>query len=122
MGYVLIAFFSFLGMKRSDAEQYVYLPFTALATFVAVGLAQVLVNSIPRSLLHIQLSGLLADLVGLVEVMLISFLGRDVLATRGLPLKASQGREAVVFEGTKLRARRDSSAERYESSRLPAGH
>jgi type IV secretory pathway TraG/TraD family ATPase VirD4 len=99
--YALIAVFSLAGLKRgrAGAAQYVYWPFTSLATLLVVALLSELPQLLLKSIFHLQLSGVFAVLVNVLVIMFGGFVGGLFWASRGQPLKPTHGRGAVVFDG-----------------------
>jgi len=99
--YVIIALFQLAGMRRARAslEQYVYWPFSSMATMVVVGISISLVLWLLSALFSVHFAGIGENLLAALLAMSGSYVAGFYWAARGRPLPAFQGRGAVVADG-----------------------
>jgi hypothetical protein len=96
--YLLVAAFSFAGLKRGRASprHYLFWPFTTLLTLVAVALLSELVTLVLAKASGIHLSDPYHALAVLGCIMVGGFAGGLYWAARGRPLEPRLSRGAVV--------------------------
>jgi type IV secretory pathway TraG/TraD family ATPase VirD4 len=99
--YVLIAVFSLAGLKRGHAplEQYLFWPFTALATMVVVGLSTQVLIWVLEKIAGKTVVNAIDMLVSALIIMAGGYLGGLYWAARSRPMAAVAGRGAMVFDG-----------------------
>jgi type IV secretory pathway TraG/TraD family ATPase VirD4 len=99
--YILIAMFSFAGLRRGRAtlEQYFFWPFSTMATLVVVGLAvEALIWALSKFAgFNTGASGV--NIFAVVLYMIGGFVGGLYWARRGRPLADTHGRGAMVIDG-----------------------
>jgi type IV secretory pathway TraG/TraD family ATPase VirD4 len=103
LGYVLLAGFSLLGLKRgrAGARQYFYWPLTSLITLVVTMILASILGRILQSAFKMPLEGLFDWLVGLLCAVAGGYAGGLYWASRGAGLKAAtaHARGAMVADG-----------------------
>lgn len=101
LGYALVAFFFFLGLKRARAsrQQYWFGPLTALIALFVIGALIALFQWMLRSAFNVPLPGAFQGVVTALIVMFGGFAGGLFWASRGGSLKAVHARGAVVVQG-----------------------
>jgi type IV secretory pathway TraG/TraD family ATPase VirD4 len=106
MLYVLIAVFSLAGLRRGRAglEQYVFWPFSAMATLVVVGLLVEFLSWALSSLAGVHVGDIGENALVIVVYMIGGFVGGLYWANRGRPLGAIVGRGAMVLDGAAAQA------------------
>jgi type IV secretory pathway TraG/TraD family ATPase VirD4 len=106
MLYVLIAVFSLAGLRRGRAalEQYVFWPFSTMATLVVVGLLVEFLSWALSSLAGVHVGDIGENALAIVVYMFGGFVGGLYWARRGRPLGAIAGRGAMVLDGAAAQA------------------
>jgi len=101
MLYVLIAVFSFAGLRRGRAglEQYFFWPFSTMATLVVIGLLVEFLSWALSSLAGLHFGDLGENAFAIVVYMIGGFVGGLYWAKRGRPLADTHGRGAMVIDG-----------------------
>jgi type IV secretory pathway TraG/TraD family ATPase VirD4 len=112
--YILIAMFSFAGLRRGRAglEQYFFWPFSTMATLVVVGLVVEALSWALSKFAGFNTGAGGVNIFAVVLYMIGGFVGGLYWAGRGRPLADTHGRGAMVIDGaaaqaatTKLRAK-----------------
>jgi type IV secretory pathway TraG/TraD family ATPase VirD4 len=117
--YVLIAVFSFAGLRRGRATlaQYFFWPFTTMATLVVVGLGiQALVWALTR-FAGVHFGDIGENAFAVAVAMIGGFVGGLYWARRGRPLADILGRGAMVFD--RAAAQQATQKLRAMATRLP---